>query len=178
MHDYRKFKVPLTFVPPFPIYPPETAWMRTPKTDIAGLALNTKGKARVAYLAADLDRRYGRDNLPDHGALLANLFRWVAADRVPLEVHGPGLIDRHLYRQPGRLILHLVNLTNEGTWRAPVEELIPVGPIEVRLKFPEDVRGRRAQYLVSNAKPAVAVRQGWAVIEVKTVLDHEVVVIS
>src|SRR5262249_46626589 len=29
--------VPLTFIPSFPIYPPETAWMRTPKTDIPGL---------------------------------------------------------------------------------------------------------------------------------------------
>jgi Hypothetical glycosyl hydrolase 6 len=170
--------IPLTFVPPFPIYPPETAWMRTPKTDIAALALNTKGRARVAYLAADLDRRYGRDNLPDHGDLLANLLRWVAGDRVPIEVHGPGLIDCHLYRQPGCVILHLVNLTNEGTRRAPVEELISVGPIELRLKLPNDVPGRRAQYLVSNAKAAVAVRQGWAIFEVKSVLDHEVIVIT
>jgi Hypothetical glycosyl hydrolase 6 len=170
--------IPLTFVPPFPVLPPETSWMRVPKTDLAGLVLNTKGKARIAYLPADLDRRYGRDNLPDHGNLLANLFRWVAADSIPLEVHGPGLIDCHLYRQPGRLILHLVNLTNEGSWRAPVDELIPVGPIEVRLKLPADVRGRLAQCLVSNAKPAVAARQGWATLEVKSVLDHEVVVIS
>lgn len=111
--------IPLTYVPPFPVYPPETAWMRQPKTDIAGLVLNTPGKARVAYLAADLDRRYGRDNLPDHGNLLANLFRWAAGNRIPLEVRGAGLIDCHLYRQPGRLILHLVNLSNEGTWRLP-----------------------------------------------------------
>ena len=111
--------IPLTYVPPFPVYPPETAWMRQPKTDIAGLVLNTPGKARVAYLAADLDRRYGRDNLPDHGNLLANLFRWAAGNRIPLEVRGAGLIDCHLYRQPGRLILHLVNLSNEGTWRSP-----------------------------------------------------------
>ncbi len=170
--------IPLTYVPPFPMYPPETSWMREPKTDIAGLVLNTTGKARVAYLAADLDRRYGRDNLPDHGNLLANLFRWAAGNRIPLEVHGPGLIDCHLYRQPGRLILHLVNLTNEGTWRAPVDELIAVGPIEVRLKLPGDLRGRAAQFLVSKAKPAVAVREGWATLEVKSVLDHEVVVIS
>jgi len=33
--------------------------------------------------------------------------RWTAADRIPLDVRGPGSIDCHLYRQPGRLILHL-----------------------------------------------------------------------
>ena len=107
--------VPLTFIPPFPIYPPETSWMRQPKTNIPAVVLRDRGEARVAYLAADLDRRYGRDNLPDHGRLLANIVRWAAGDRIPLEVRGPGLIDCQLYRQPGRLILHLVNLTNAGT---------------------------------------------------------------
>jgi len=170
--------VPLTYVPPFPIYPPETAWMRQPRTDVAGLVLNTPGKARVAYLAADLDRRYGRDNLPDHANLLANLFRWTAGSRIPLEVRGPGLIDCHLYRQPGRLILHLVNLTNEGTWRAPVDELIRVGPLAIRLKLPADVRGRSAQLLVSKARPAISAREGWAALEVQSIADHEVVVVA
>ena len=82
--------IPLTFIPAFPIYPPETSWMRVPKTDIPGLVLSTHGNARVAYLPADIDRRFGRDNLPDHGNLLANIFRWVAADRIPLDVRGPG----------------------------------------------------------------------------------------
>ena len=124
--------VPLTFVPAFPAFPPETAWMRQPSTDIPGLVLN----GRNAYLAADLDRRYARNNLPDHANLLENLVRWAAGDRIELEVQGPGLIDCHLYRQPGRLILHVVNLTNEGTWRGPLDELIPVGPHEVRIKIP------------------------------------------
>ena len=170
--------VPLTFIPAFPVNPPETSWMREPKTDIPGLVLNTRGTARIAYLPADLDRRYGRDNLPDHGNLLANIFRWAAAGRIPLEVHSPGLIDCHLYRQPGRLILHLVNLTNEGTWRAPLDETIPVGPVQVRLKLPVDVRGRAAQYLVSNTRPAIAVRQGWATFQVKSLAEHEVIVIT
>ncbi len=170
--------VPLTFIPPFPIYPPETSWMRQPKTNIPALVLRDRGKARVAYMAADLDRRYGRDNLPDHGRLLANIVRWAAGDRIPLEVRGPGLIDCQLYRQPGRLILHLVNLTNAGTWRAPVDELIPVGPFEVRVKLPEDVSGRHIGFLVSALKPAVTSREKWAIFEVKSVLDHEVVVIT
>jgi hypothetical protein len=170
--------IPLTFIPAFPIYPPETSWMRVPKTDIPGLVLSTHGNARVAYLPADIDRRFGRDDLPDHGNLLANIFRWVSENRIPLDVRGSGLIDCHLYRQPGRLILHLVNLTNEGTWRAPLDELIAVGPLEVRVKLPDDVKGHGAQYLVSKSKPTVGVRQGWATFEVKSVLDHEVVVIS
>jgi hypothetical protein len=170
--------VPLTYVPPFPIYPPETAWMRTPQTDIAGLALNTAGKSRIAYLAADIDRRYSRDYLPDHANLLANIVRWAAGGRIALEVNGAGLVDCHLYRQPGRVILHLVNLISAGTWRAPIDELISIGPLEVRVKLPEDVKGRAVEYLVSGAKATAGTRQGWATFGVKSVADHEVIVIG
>ncbi len=166
--------VPLTFVPAFPAYPPESAWMRQPVTDIPGLVLH----GRNAYLAADIDRRYARNNLPDHGDLLANIVRWAAGERIGLEVHGPGLIDCHVYRQPGRLIIHLVNLTNEGTWRAPLDELIPVGPHEVRVQLPEDVRGREIECLVSGGKPSLAVKANWATFGLNSILDHEVVVVK
>src|SRR5262249_20380396 len=118
--------VPLTFVPAFPVFPPEMAWMRQPKTDIPALVLNSK----VAYLPADIDTRYARNNMPDHGNLLANIVRWAAGDRIGFHVQGAGLIDCHLYRQAGSLIVHLVNLTNEGAWRGPVDELVPVGPFK------------------------------------------------
>ena len=170
--------IPLTYIPPFPIYPPETSWMRTPKTDIPGLVLNTRGNSRIAYVPADIDRRFGRDNLPDHANLLANIVRWAAGGRIPLEVKGAGLVDCHLYRQPGRVILHLVNLISAGTWRGPIDELIPIGPLEVRVKLPEDVKGRTAQLLVSGSKAAPGLKQGWAALEVKSISDHEVIVIS
>jgi hypothetical protein len=170
--------IPLTFVPAFPIYPPETAWMRNPKTDIPGLVLHSVGNARVAYMPADIDRRYAKSNLPDHGNLLANLVRWASGDDVGLEVHGAGLIDCYLYRQPNRMILHLLNLTNEGTWRGPIDELISVGPFQVKVKLPDDVHGRSSQFLVSAGKPAIAVRDGWASFAIKSILDHEVVFIG
>jgi len=169
----------LTFVPAFPIYPPETAWMRKPKTDIPGLILNEKpGHGRVAFLPADVDRRFARDNLPDHGDLLANLVRWAARDHIPLVVEGAGLMDCHLYRQAGRLILHLVNLTNAGAWRPPMHELIPVGPWKVRVKLPDGVGGWKVRLLVSGAKSSASVRNGWSRFEVKSVLDHEVILIQ
>ncbi len=170
--------VPLTYVPPFPIYPPETAWMRTPKTEIPGLVLNAAGKSRVAYLPADIDRRYARDFLPDHADLLANIVRWAADGRIPLEVKGAGLVDCHLYRQSGRLVLHVVNLVSAGTWRSPIDELIPIGPLQIRVKLPGDVGGRSAQLLVSGAKGSAAVKDGWATFEIKSIPDHEVVVIA
>jgi len=172
-------QVLLTFVPPFPIYPPETAWMREPKTEIPGLLVSTRQNgSRIAFLPADLDRRFGRDNLPDHAGLLANLIRWAAKDDLPLSVEGPGLMDCHLYRQPGRLILHLVNLTSTGAWRQPIHELIPVGPLRVRVKLPPDVDGKSLRLLVSGGGGTMATENGWARFEVRSVLDHEVAVIN
>jgi hypothetical protein len=172
-------KVLLTFVPAFPIYPPETAWMREPKTDLPGLLLNTTpAGSRIAFLPADLDRRFSRDYLPDHGDLLANLIRWTAKDNVPLAVDGPGLIDCHLYRQPGRVILHLVNLTSAGTWRQPVHELVPVGPFQARLKLPSEVEPGPVRLLVAEKSAAVSPTDGWVSFSIHSILDHEVVVIG
>ncbi len=170
---------PLTFVPEFPVFPPETSWMRTPDSGIPGLVVSQSvAGARIAFLAADLDRRYQRELLPDHANLLANLVRWAAHDTIPLSVSGPGLIDCHLYRQAGHVIVHLVNLTSAGTWRSPVEELIPVGPLQIRIKLPTGVSAKSARRLVAAGSTPVAVKQGWAEFEVKSVTDHEVVVIS
>jgi hypothetical protein len=167
-----------TFVPPFPIYPPETSWMREPRTDIPGLIVPAAKQGRVAYLPADLDRRYARDNLPDHGNLLANLVRWAAGDTIPLTVHGPGQVDCHLYRQENRLILHLVNLTNAGTWRAPVDELIPVGPLRVEVRTAQRRRVSKMRFLVSKHEPSFTLEKGAAVFQIPSLVDHEVIVLE
>ena len=64
--------------------------MRQPTTDIPGLMLSTHGRARVAYMPADIDRRYASEHLPDHARLLANIVRWAAGDTIPLAVEGTG----------------------------------------------------------------------------------------
>jgi hypothetical protein len=168
----------ITLVPEFPIMPPENSWMRNPRSKIPALIIREQNGARIAFLPADIDRRYEQGNIPDHGDLLANLVRWGAKENIPLEVKGPGLIDCHLYRQPGRLVLHLVNLTSAGTWRIPVEELIPVGPLTVRVKLPEGVAGKKVLLAVSGGTTTASNQGGWAQFEVKSVLDHEVVVVE
>lgn len=171
-------RVPLTFVPAFPTYPPETAWMREPRSDVPALVLSEHGAARVAYMPADIDRRYAREHLPDHAALLANVIRWTAAGDLPLAVDGPGLIDCHLYEQAERIILHMVNLTSEATWRAPLEELIPVGPLAVKIRLRARSAAPPARLLVSGGAPRVTVEGNDAVIRLDAIRDHEVIVIG
>ncbi|HBQ81876.1 MAG TPA: Tat pathway signal protein [Bacteroidales bacterium] len=172
-------EVLMTFIPQFPIYPPETAWMREPVTDIPGLIINAiPGSGRIAFLPADIDRQFGRYNLPDHGSLLANIVRWAAKDDLPLEVECAGLIDCNLYRQKENLILHLVNLTSAGTWRQPVDEYIPVGPVNIRIRLPEEVQGKRLRFLVSGKEMVLSAEKGWAGFTINSITDHEVVVIN
>ena len=170
--------VPLTFVPAFPTYPPETAWMRQPKTDVPALVLSEHGHSRVAFMPAEIDRRYAMEHLPDHARLLANVVRWAARDDLPLEVEGTGLLDCHLYEQRGRLVLHLVNLTSEATWRAPLDELIRVGPFTVRIKLSRPSWTPACRRLVAGTTANVAVQAGFAAIRLDSILDHEVLVLE
>jgi hypothetical protein len=169
----------MTFIPEFPIYPPETAWMREPKTDIAGLVVNTlPNGSRVAFMPADIDRQFARYNLPDHGDLLANIIRWASKGDIPLNVDAVGLLDCNLYHQPGRMIMHVTNLTSAGTWRQPVHELIPIGPVSIRIKLGKDVKGDKLNLLVSGEKASAKVRDGWSEFQIKSILNHEVIVIT
>ena len=135
-------------------------------------------RARVVYLPADIDRRYTKEHLPDHGRLLANIVRWAAGDSVPIAVEGPGLIDCHLYQQGDRRILHLVNLTSEATWRAPLEELIRVGPFTVKLRLPRAPVRPAARLLVAGVERPMRVEAGMGAIEIEAILDHEVIVVE
>jgi len=170
----------ITFIPEMPSTPPEIAYMHCERTNIPALVVNESAAGRVAYLAADIDRRYAIDNLPDHGNLLGNIIRWAAGDSLPVQVDGPGLVNCELYHQPGRLILHVVNLTSAGTWRAPMEELIPIGPLYVKVKIDREAGIKSGRALVAEAGGpiSVAVDGGWASFELKSVLDHEVVVLE
>ena len=169
----------LTYVPAFPIYPPETSWMREPRTNIPGLLLNEQSQGgRVAFLVADVDFRYAMDHLPDHGNLLANLVRWATNNQFPVTVDGPGLIDCRLYRQSHRLILHLVNLTNPGAWRSPVDQLIPIGPIKITIKTPGGQRHGHVRRLVAKEKPSFFFGPSEVTIRLTSILDHEVLVVA
>ena len=74
--------------------------------------------------------------------------------------------------------MHLVNLTSAGTWRQPVHELIPIGPLRVRIKLPSGVRAKSLRLLVSKQKATGSVAGGWNRFEIRSIVDHEVVVLT
>jgi hypothetical protein len=172
-------EVLMTFVPQFPVYPPETAWMREPVTNIPGLVVRTSNKGgKIVFIPADVDRQYAINNNPDHANLIKNITNWVLGDDIPLRVNGTGLIDVHLYQQKDRLVMHVVNLTSAATWRQPLEEFIAVGPFEIKVRLPEKMRGKNVQLKVSNEKIDTTITDGWTAFTIKSLLDHELVIIS
>jgi len=172
----------LGFVPPVPVSPPEDVWMREPRSTLPGLVVQTlPAGSRIAYLPADLDRRFAREQLPDHGNLLARLVRWCVKDDIRLQVHGPGLIDCRLWRRTrGGWVLHLVNLNNANTWRTPVHELVPVGPLRVRIDLkPVAVDARvTARALAGGHLSGLRISEGWFEADLERIADHEVLLIE
>ena len=134
----------------------------------------TVGRPRLVYLAADVDRCYGRRGLPDHGTLLANAVRWAARDRMPLRIEGPGYVDAHLYRQQDRLILHLINLSGCSAWPAYLEEHLPVGPLRVSVRVAPGWTPRRALLRVAESATDLHLADGWATVELPALVDHYV----
>jgi hypothetical protein len=102
---------------------------------------------------------------------------WASKNDLPVSVQGVGLIDVHLYRQNERMILHLVNLTNQNTWRQPLDELIPIGPLHVTIKRKPGLM-TNLQSLVSNKKLTPTIDKNYIMFDVPSIVDHEVIVIS
>jgi hypothetical protein len=167
-----------TYIPSFPIYPPEFSWMREPSTDIPLiLAGEHASGGRLCYMAGDIDRCYGRTHLPDLGDLLKNAVRWAAQDSLPVEIEGPGYLDCKLYRQSGRLILHLINLSGANTYPGYVEEFLPVGPITISVKL-EDFVPKRVLCRVSGLELTPDITQSHARFTIDSLVDHELLVLE
>jgi hypothetical protein len=137
--------------------------------------------ARVVFIPADFDRQYANGNNLDHGILLSNAVRWAAKDDLPLDVEGPGYMDCNLYQQSdhqsGRMVLHVANLTY-ATFRAPLDEFVPVGPFKVRVKLNKGVSGHNVKLLVAGQPAQASVSNGWVEFVIPSVASHEVVAIA
>lgn len=104
------------FVKPFPIFPPEFSWIREIDDSIHPFFYGTlESGSKVVCFAADIDRCYGRDRLPDHGKLLSDAVLFVKGGKRSVSLKTDGYVDLNLYRQDtengSRLIVHLTNLS-------------------------------------------------------------------
>jgi hypothetical protein len=141
--------------------------------------LRDLGANRVAYVPWDITRTFWEVMAPDHGRLLRNLVAWTMNEPPPVEVSGPGLLDVTAWRQRTSMTVHLVNLTNPMMMKGPFRELLPIGPLEVRVRVPNDARAGGVRLLTADRTPAVRRdADDTLLVTVPEVLDHEVVAIE
>ncbi|WP_427175274.1 alpha-amylase family protein [Arthrobacter sp. 92] len=171
----------LSLIPPYIYYPPEMSHSRTGDSGLP-LLLVTEGtgsEGRRVYWPGDVDALVYKANSPDHLRMLGNAVRWALGKDQSVQVNGPGLIEVQPYRQAGNLQAHLVNFSSPDAWRAPVHELLPVGPLTIRMRIPDGERAAdHARCLVSGQTLPVTVENGWAQAELPRLLDHEIVVLE
>ncbi|RPJ54560.1 MAG: Tat pathway signal protein, partial [Acidobacteria bacterium] len=173
----RETSVVATLIPDFPIYPPETSWMREPRTDRACVvARQLPQGGRCLYFAADVDRAYASWGLPDHAQLLANAIRWAAGSSLPLRVDGPGVLDCNLYAQGSTRILHIVNLTTSTSWPGVARDVIEVGPLSVGVKPRAGLKFSKCRSLVTGKSLPLDRDGEWEKAELQSVAYHEVLV--
>ncbi|MFB3903900.1 MAG: alpha-amylase family protein [Acidobacteriota bacterium] len=166
-----------TCIPDFPIYPPETSWMREPRTDRPCLvARRLPQGGRAVYFAADIDRSYAAWGLPDHAHLLAGAISWAAGPTIPVRVEGPGVLDSSLYIQGSVLILHIVNLTTATAWPGVARDVVEVGPLAVRLKRRAGSNVVKCRSLVTDKSVAVAQDGEWVKVELPSISHHDLLV--
>ena len=170
-----------TFIPDFPIFPPETSWMRQPRTDLPAIAVReAKSGAKLIWFAADLDRCFARDEQFEHALMLTNAVRWGLGERSVLRVDGGnGFATACLYRQDGRQIVHVNNRLITARVPGRQRELVPVGPVRIRLRIaPGATPPGEVELRVSNRTVPAKLDGAELAFELDQLLDHEVAVIT
>ena len=170
-----------TYVPEFPIYPPETAWMREPRTDIPAITVREAGSGgKLVWFVADLDRCFGRDENAEHALLIANAARWVLGARSHITLEGGlGHVSASMYSQGSRDIVHFNNRITTTQISGRQHALIPLGPVRaiVRAK-PGGQPPSQVSLRVRGTSVAATVTPDGLAFEVPELLDHEVAVID
>ena len=177
--------VPLTLIPPViahdgaTISIPEYSAIRA-TTNIPVVTRGACGKGRVVYFANTMEGLYYHYGFPDLGRVLANAVRWALNEPMALEVEAPDYVDVTHMGQPGRALVHLVNLPldkplNTG-WRHPGRNLVEVRDIVVRLRLSAGQRVKSARLASSETPLALSMHNGVVKIIVPKLADHEIVI--
>jgi len=110
--------------------------------------------------------------------VLRNTVLWANNEAPIIEVDGPGLLDVTVWRNPGSITIHLVNMTNPMAMKGPYRGFFPVGPHTVRLNLPSDLQPRLGRLLVAETDVELSRSGTVLTVRVPSILDHEVVAID
>jgi hypothetical protein len=169
----------LSVVPPYPAFPPEMVYPRTPRTDEPAAVFRQEGTSRVAYFAGDVDRTLWRSGNTDLAQLLQNAVRWVRGDaRPPVAVTGEGVIESFAWETEPGYALHLLNYTNPNMTRGPVRRFYAVGPQKVEFEVVAGKKVGRVRALRAATELRFRQVDRTVSFEVPSVSDYEVIALT
>jgi len=174
----QPFPSPVTLIPSYPDLPMEDVYPRVPRTDTRELYLRDLGRSRVVYFPWDVDRTFWDVMCVDHLRLLHNAIKWATNEPAPVEIEGPGLLDVTLWRQKDSMAVHLVNLTNPMMMKGPLREVLPIGPLRVRIRLPQGVRPKTVRLLTAGVTSRVQQSNDVITVPVPSVEVHEIVAVD
>lgn len=177
--------IPLTLVPPVRAHGGSD--MSIPEHNVVDLRtshplaiVSNVGNGRAVYFPYGLDLMYQRFGLADLGVVLANAIRLAHGGQLDVEVHANGPLELSLMHQPGRQILHLINMaggrSTRSAWRQPLERTIPLGPVEIRLRPPQHGAVRRVHTVRANRELPFELRDNSISVSLPALADYEILV--
>jgi hypothetical protein len=180
--------VPLTLIPPVRAYDGATISIpdlsgAVEETDVPVAVRGVFGRGRTVYFANPVEMLFYRYGFEDLGRIIANAVRWTLADDDLIAVDAPPFVEATLMRQPGRLLVHLVNFPvgkhlNPG-WRHPGHTLVAVDGIAIRIRLPAGATLAGARLASDESALATVVTdEGWTTLTVPHLHDHEIVVLE
>ncbi len=171
-------EVPLTLSAPFLVFPeglsyPDPIHSSAGDPDPLTVLRIHPGGGRTGYFAGRPGALSWTVPYPDLHRLLANAVSWAATDQLPVRVTGPTTLQISLRTQPGRRMVHLINLTGGPRF---FRALIPLRDVGVSLPLGADECVTRA-YLLSDrvSLPVTVQGQVWQT-SVPEIKDYDVLV--
>ncbi len=113
---------------------------------------------------------------PQEDGLFAKAVRWVSQDNLPVEIEASGTVGVTLFRQPKRIIVHLVNHQRDSRFNSDAFQ--PVEKIALRVHVPADCRVQRVRRLWEDRDMPFEVKDDTVHLEVGRLHEYEAVAVE
>ncbi len=147
----------MTFIKPYPVYPPEAVYQREPPSDIPAMVSREVGASRLVYLAGDMDSSFWRLDPMDLGRQISNAVRWLLKGNNAVDVEGDGLMEVIAWETQRGFAVHLLNYNGANAFRGHMRKPVSLATQVVRVTLPAEKKIRQASLL--HAGTTVAFQQ-------------------
>ncbi|MHC4167927.1 MAG: alpha-amylase family protein [Planctomycetota bacterium] len=100
------------------------------KGDMAVLYSAKMREGEVVYFGGGLGTMMWKNDLPDYSVILEKMIYPDSSEWRPFTTDAPGTVNVTAHRIKSGIAVHLVN----GTGNTPLDHVVPVGPIRIRLR--------------------------------------------